>query len=450
MIGMMVHGMKKNKQWRVNIRYFRQRYGVIIALIIAILISIFLSIQLWRSPGQSMKQQKLTNDTTQENVSGENLTSVYSISQLVFNQSDKELSVIDYRTLYSKIVDRVKEWDVAYKTSDVLKTTTYLNSLSQKNTIVMSFPDAVSGNVIQSIFGKRIKIANNATINHVQISQDDSNKLFFYDDRHHKRYVYQVSNAPRTVQHLKPSKKTATVDYQWVGKHVMAATTSSVKLQSYSYLLDVDSTVSRLTKLFSDSGKRDVNNGQEILTYSNGDNRRMAHNVTTGSINYDAYNVNRNANTLHQRQYEGYRWLVNLHQNSDNLYYFEEHDQGQTLTYRLFVNGLPIFGQTSYGSVQIKQLPNKHARIGMSQYSLRVPLPTDQKNQINIEPMASTMADLESVGVSRNDIEQMAIGYRWQLDPDNQIVALDPEWYFEQNHVWRSVTDQVKSEQGGH
>jgi regulatory protein YycH of two-component signal transduction system YycFG len=193
-----------------------------------------------------------------------------------------------------------------------------------------------------------------------------------------------------------------------------------------------------------------VNNGQEILTYSNGDNRRMAHNVTTGSINYDAYNVNHNANTLNQRQHEGYRWLVNLHQNSDNLYYFEERDQGQTLTYRLFVNGLPIFGQTSYGSVQIKQLPNKHARIGMSQYSLRVPLPTDQKNQINIEPMASAMADLESVGVSRNDIEQMAIGYRWQLDPDNQIVTLDPGWYFEQNHVWRSVTDQVKSEQGGH
>ena len=64
--------------------------------------------------------------------------------------------------------------------------------------------------------------------------------------------------------------------------------------------------------------------------------------------------------------------------------------------------------------------------------------------------MASAMADLESVGVSRNDIEQMAIGYRWQLDPDNQIVTLDPGWYFEQNHVWRSVTDQVKSEQGGH
>ena len=104
MIGMMVHGMKKNKQWRVNIRYFRQRYGVIIALIIAILISIFLSVQLWRSPGQSMKQQKITNDTTQENVSGENLTSVYSISQLIFNQSDKELSVIDYRTYIQKLL----------------------------------------------------------------------------------------------------------------------------------------------------------------------------------------------------------------------------------------------------------------------------------------------------------------------------------------------------------
>ena len=176
----------------------------------------------------------------------------------------------------------------------------------------------------------------------------------------------------------------------------------------------------------------------------------MQHNVTTGLINYDAYNINRDVNSLSQRQSEGYRWLLRLHQNADNLYYFEEHDKGQTLTYRLFVNGLPIFGQTTYGTVRVKQLPNNHERIGMSQYSLRVPLPTDQKNQVNLEPMNDAMAKLKSVGVARDDIEQMTIGYRWQLDTDNQIVTLNPEWCFEQDHVWRSVNEQVKSEQGGH
>ena len=450
MNGMMVLGMKKNKQWRVNIRYFRQRYGVIIALIIAILISIFLSVQLWYSPDQSTKQQR-ANETAQENATGENLTSVYGISQLVFNQSDKKISAIDYRTLYAKIVDRVKKWDAGYKSIEVLKKQDYLDALSQEKSIVMTFPDAVSGHVIKSIFGTHIKLANHATINHVQVPQGDSNKFYFYDDRHRKRYTYQISNAPKKLRQLKPGKKTADVSYQWVGKHVMAATTTSVNLQSYSYLLDVDSTVSRLTKLFSDGGTRDVNNGQEILTYSNGDNRRMQHNVTTGLINYDAYNINRNVNSLSQRQSEGYLWLLRLHQTADNLYYFEEHDRGQTLTYRLFVNGLPIFGQTTYGgTVRVKQLPNNHERIGMSQYSLRVPLPTDQKNQVNLEPMNDAMAKLKSVGVARDDIEQMTIGYRWQLDTDNQIVTLHPEWCFEQDHVWRSVNEQVKSEQGGH
>ena len=100
--------------------------------------------------------------------------------------------------------------------------------------------------------------------------------------------------------------------------------------------------------------------------------------------------------------------------------------------------------------MRVKQLPNNHERIGMSQYSLRVPLPTDQKNQVNLEPMNDAMAKLQSVGVARDDIEQMTIGYRWQLDTDNQIVTLHPEWCFEQDHVWRSVNEQVKSEQGGH
>src|SRR5699024_11895069 len=89
MNGMMVLGMKKNKQWRVNIRYFRQRYGVIIALIIAILISIFLSVQLWYSPDQSTKQQR-ANETAQENATGEDRKSTrlnsshVSISYAVF------------------------------------------------------------------------------------------------------------------------------------------------------------------------------------------------------------------------------------------------------------------------------------------------------------------------------------------------------------------------------
>ena len=446
MNGTMVNGMKKDRQWRIRLSYFRQRYGLIVALIIAILISVFLSVQLWQTPGHITRKRQAATMQQDEAV-GKNLANVYSISQLTFNRKSENLSVLDYQAASSQLISRVKNWHLKYKGDKTISKNAYLQSLEKQNMIVMSFPDSVSGSVIKSVFGKNIKIADNVMINHVRLPQNGTD-IVLYNDAHHKIYNYQGAEIVQTVKQVKRGDNAVPVDYRWVGKHVMTAPTKPVQLQSHSYLLDRDDAMSQLMKIFPDSGERTVNHNQEILTYTNGNNQRMTRNLTTGIINYDDYGMNQHVENTSNRQRQGYQWLVDLHQLTDDLYYFEETNHAKSLTYRLFVNGLPVFNQTNNGTIQVKQQPNHHEKIILSQYSLRVPLPTDKKKKVTLPATDEVIAKLATVGINKQDIQNISLGYKWELNPKNQIVTLQPTWYFEQANVWRSVNSRVAEERG--
>ena len=413
---------------------------------IAILISIFLSVQLWQTPGHVSQKRQITN-TQQEEAIGKNLGNVYSLSKLTFNGKSQNLSVLDYQTVSSKLISRVKGWHLKYKGDQKLSKNAYLQSLSKNNMIVMSFSDSVSGSVIKNVFGKDIKIANNVMIDHVRLPQGGTN-VVLYNDAHHKIYHYQGTDVVQTIKKVKSSERAVSVDYRWIGEHVVTAPIGRIQLQTHSYLLDSDDTMSQLLKIFPDGGKRTVANDQEILTYTNGDNQRMTRNMTTGIINYDAYGINDHVDQVGQRQRQGYQWLVDLHQLTDDLYYFEETNNAKSLMYRLFVNGLPVFNQTDNGTVQVKQKPNQHEQIILSQYSLRVPLPTDNKTNATLPTMDEEINKLMAAGVDKTDIQKILLGYRWRLNPKNQIVTLEPTWYFEQDNVWRSV-DSWLADKGG-
>lgn len=413
---------------------------------IAILISIFLSVQLWQTPGHVSQKRQITN-TQQEEAIGKNLGNVYSLSKLTFNGKSQNLSVLDYQTVSSKLISRVKGWHLKYKGDQKLSKNAYLQSLSKNNMIVMSFSDSVSGSVIKNVFGKDIKIANNVMIDHVRLPQGGTN-VVLYNDAHHKIYHYQGTDVVQTIKKVKSSERAVSVDYRWIGEHVVTAPIGRIQLQTHSYLLDSDDTMSQLLKIFPDGGKRTVANDQEILTYTNGDNQRMTRNMTTGIINYDVYGINDHVDQVGQRQRQGYQWLVDLHQLTDDLYYFEETNNAKSLMYRLFVNGLPVFNQTDNGTVQVKQKTNQHEQIILSQYSLRVPLPTDNKSKVTLPTMDEEINKLMAAGVDKTDIQKILLGYRWRLNPKNQIVTLEPTWYFEQDNVWRSV-DSWLADKGG-
>lgn len=121
-----------------------------------------------------------------------------------------------------------------------------------------------------------------------------------------------------------------------------------------------------------------------------------------------------------------------------NLRYFDHHD-GQ-INYRIFVEGYPIFSQSSKGkmSVKIDQSPNAatpQIKIETSMDTVQVPIPSDE--EIELPSTLEIENSLAVVGLDLEKVQSFIIGYTWQdIDGVNKLVALTPEWFVKYDSTW--------------
>lgn len=129
-----------------------------------------------------------------------------------------------------------------------------------------------------------------------------------------------------------------------------------------------------------------------------------------------------------------------------NLKYFDRKDD--RLTYRIFVEGYPIFSQAGKGQLKItigdtkNELANQVA-IETSMDTIQVPVPSDEIIEL---PSSLTMLNkLQASGIDLSTIQSYIIGYTWQdVEGVNKVVSLTPEWYVKYNDSWYTM-DQMLS-----
>ncbi|MBM7710692.1 YycH family regulatory protein [Enterococcus xiangfangensis] len=121
-----------------------------------------------------------------------------------------------------------------------------------------------------------------------------------------------------------------------------------------------------------------------------------------------------------------------------NLRYFDHHE-GQ-INYRIFVEGYPVFSNSSKGkmSVKVEQDPNAstpQVTIETSMDTVQVPIPSDEEVEL-----ASTLEvenNLAAAGIDLTKVQNYIIGYSWQdIDGVNKLVALTPEWFVKYDNTW--------------
>ena len=80
---------------------------------------------------------------------------------------------------------------------------------------------------------------------------------------------------------------------------------------------------------------------------------------------------------------------------------------------------------------------------------MQVPLPADNNVRVTLPTSDEVIKQLADAGVSKQSITNMAYGYRWVSDTNQNIVTLQPEWYFEVGSTWQAVNDKLAENQGG-
>jgi|GEM_PF-2460438 len=447
--GMMVTGMLRRLYYRLQILV--RRFGLGALLVLAIIVSLILSIGLWQAPERNIKSVTRV-DATKQLVAAKPLTDLYNFNQLMINEADgQQYMVIDYRPMVDKMTKRLRDWQLAFTDQKVLSKKAYVASLKTKNMFVLALPDAVPGAVLREMLHNHADLPTNAQINRVRIPRDKPTSVWFYDDQQQRVYHYAVKHAGQTMRVFKRPSTAVLATYRMNTAHqIVTDTLASVSLRTYSYLMEAQPTNNYLSVLFRGRETPAATRIDNEVTYSDGSTRQLKLNTMTGVASFNDYGVVGAHKTFNQRIQQGYKWLLHARQLPNNVYYFENQAQGRQLTYRLYVDGLPIFNQTTYGTVQIKQYDNRHQQIDFSQYTLQVPLPSDDKAKVDLVPSATAYKQLAAVGVSADKIENISYGYRWVSDTTENVVTLSPEWYVEINKSWNAVSDVIAMRQGGY
>ena len=285
----MVNGMINRLHYRFKVLF--RRFGLVAMLILAIGVSIALSVSLWRSPGRDLNRDKSNADATQQVVASRSLTDLYGFDQLVYDEDNVQYSIIDYRPTTTKMVKRLATWEVGDYTKQKLTKAAYLDALSKKGTVMISFPDAVAGGVVNQILANDVDLPSNVEINRIRVPQKGKDALVFMDDKHRTIYQYTIKNAPKSFASFQMSDERVKVKFEINGKRVLTDALETVSLRSYSYLMETNATNNYLSALFAGTTTPSANRDGNVLTYNDGVSRQMTVDTVSGVAKYDAYDV---------------------------------------------------------------------------------------------------------------------------------------------------------------
>jgi regulatory protein YycH of two-component signal transduction system YycFG len=110
-----------------------------------------------------------------------------------------------------------------------------------------------------------------------------------------------------------------------------------------------------------------------------------------------------------------------------------------TIDYRIFVEGFPIFGSFSEGRLfayfsDNKQIDKKNITIDGNLNSLQIPIPSEEL--IQLPTSHEVVQKLEQAGGEIDQIKMFLIGYKWENIQDTGVVDLIPQWYLKYGETW--------------
>lgn len=431
------------------------QYILPISLVLVISISLTFTWLIWTNPAHFNKNaNQNTTSAGPTQLSARALTDIYSPTQIIHTDSKQNQKLLfDQKiNVINEVVKDVKNWHFN-KLKPLKKVTAklYAETLNQKDTLILNYPDSIAGGMINDIFTQHLTIDSNVQFNRIVIplgSQLD--KIYLLNDDNFAIYEISVSESSRTqIMHIIKSVKTVIpVVEQLYHQHVLLTYPEAVSLKQYSYLQNKQSQHLFLTALFNNGTNGDFKTRKtlETTTYEEGNNRRVVFDNKTGAVDYQSFNGTKTSANLNNTLRQGFNDLLSIGVPLDNTRYFETNDAENSFVYRTYVEGFPIFNQTRYGTVKLSYENPGTEHATFSQYALQVPLPNNQPG-IKLEATPTVIQQLATVGIGIDRVEDMQIGYEWQTDPSSDMVVnLRPVWYLEINNKWQRLDQWLQKE----
>lgn len=447
-----------------------KRYLLPLALGLTIAFSLMMSTLISINPvsiqrNQQTKKQMHHDDTAILGSIKKQADTVYMPTSIAQTTKNSTLKLTSEKVdILQNIINSFKSWKISSVKFEHMTARKYLALLNTKNAVALNYSAPITLSRFDDLVATDVPGNKSAQINHVLIPLNQPKTIYLLNDKN-----LALATVKLKKQDLQPLKdiltdksidKTHIVWKHFNNKYLMFYQ-NEVKVPNYSYLLEKQGADMYVTRILGVDGDSMISAKEEKnhVVYSDGINQQMVIHNNTGIATYINYNsgkvheeLERGARhrhphfkqlTLNQSLTADFNKLIALGVNLDDVRYDEYNKADNTITYRSYINGLPLITPTLYGAYQLQNLPGDGLKLNFSLDALQVPVPVNKKNTV-LPPTPTVLKILKEHGYETNKIAGIRLGYTWRQNRGTkQVIDLIPTYFISYNGEWKCYTDPV-------
>lgn len=424
-----------------------------LGLTVAVAVSVALSAMIWTNPAQYERSRQRSSNTPTTELSSRPQKDVYLPTEVVYSDASGNQELLANRkvNLTTEIREALSQWQLGgIRRIQPASRADYLKYLTTKSSLLLSYSAPVNIKMFNTVFGSHLA-RQSAEFSRIMVPLNDDQHLYLLDDKDQE--VYRITVRKRSLTAIQKTLKEnlfrINVKMNWLNKSAIPYVTSNVTVQSYSYLVNQQSTDYFTTRLLNKGESTNVSakKNKDNTIYSDGASRQLTVYNKRGTALYEDYSALQSSFTFSQMLSTSYSAVKSIGIPMENLRYYGYNHAKSTVTYRSFVEGFPIFNQSNYGAARIQMLSQGVRRYNFSLYSLQVPVPTDKKS-VSLPGTQSVIDQLTAAGYSKSKITGLQLGYQWLTSSSSdKVVNLTPTWYVDYNGSWKTYTQMLKQQQ---
>ncbi|WP_061776131.1 YycH family regulatory protein [Levilactobacillus senmaizukei] len=423
-----------------------------LGLTVAVGVSVVLSGIIWTNPAQYERNRQRSSNTPTNELNARPAKDVYLPTQVIYTAEDGKQELLNNRkvNLTTEIRQALSKWQLGRVTKVRVKDRADYNQyLQRKNSLLLSYAAPINVNMFNTVFSTKLN-RKNVEFSRIVVSLNDRDHLYLLDDVGKDVYRVQVKKAyvASLKKILKENLLRVNVKMGWLNKSAMAYVSNNVTVQSYSYLVNQQSTDYFTTRLLNKGESTNVSakKTKDSTVYSDGASRQLAIYTKSGTALYEDYSALQASLNFSQALSTSYKAVKAIGIPMENLRYYGYDNGKSTVTYRSFVEGFPIFNQSNYGAARIQMLSQGVRRYNFSLYSLQVPVPTDRKS-VSLPSTQRVIDRLVAAGYSKKQMASLQLGYQWKASASSdKVVNLTPTWYVYYNGAWKTYTQLLQQQ----
>lgn len=189
---------------------------------------------------------------------------------------------------------------------------------------------------------------------------------------------------------------------------------------------------------------------EEIHDYSDDSYSRYYANGHQLAISNHSYELNFSQDTSSainvtewQKIGESFNMLSRFIPEQDTWVLSDYQEDESTITYRKFVDNIPVYGPDHVSRAVFKMDGNQVAYLSMSALTIQTQL-DDLAKPLELMSGTNALELLRNNGYDPSQIQNMQIGYRWVKSPESdRLVELVPTWHVKRDGVWYALEDIV-------